>query len=428
MKSKAENLVFPKEFLCGLASSATQIEGGCQGHVWYRWSQENHIKDHSSSLRAGQHWQRVDQDLQLLSQLGVQTYRMGLEWARIQPSASSFDEQALVVYRTEILKLKALGIKPLLTLFHFNNPLWFEDSGGWMRADAATVWLGFVDFVVEGLGDLVSDWITINEPNVYLYKSFLDGEWPPGERSLLKYLRGGRQIIKAHRLAYNLIHRKRKEKLWDRDQATLVGVAHHLRIFDPLHKWNLVLRVLSAAVRYLIQDWFLYAMTGPKTKAAPRKWADFIGINYYTRDMMSMSFNASSLFTRQTVKKAALVNDLGWEIYPEGLYRLVKKQWKAFGLPIWITENGVCDRSDALRTSFIADHLAYLLAAIETGVKVERYYHWTLYDNFEWTEGEAAPFGLFALDFETQERTMRPSGQLYAQWARSKIWKGVGQQ
>jgi beta-glucosidase len=148
--------------------------------------------------------------------------------------------------------------------------------------------------------------------------------------------------------------------------------------------------------------------------------ADFVGVNYYSRDIVSYGFNRTIGIGRLGRRKGAAVNDLGWEIYPQGLYRILVSLHRRYGLPIFITENGTCDAQDAFRGTYIYDHLYQVYLAISIGIDVRGYFHWTLMDNFEWVEGESARFGLYEVDYETQQRTQRPSGKLFAEIAKER--------
>ena len=180
--------------------------------------------------------------------------------------------------------------------------------------------------------------------------------------------------------------------------------------------------------RFVFQDVFLEGMgrghfLPPLGRGYPfgkGVYQDFLGINYYSRDMVQFSWKPTELFAKRLVKKGALRNDLGWEIYPRGLYLLGKALYKKYKLPIFITENGTCDREDKFRSRFIFDHLKEVCRLIGEGVPVERYYHWTFIDNFEWIEGESAPFGLLANDYALQKRTFRPSAFLYKEICKTK--------
>ncbi len=408
--------IFPDSFLLGTATASLQIEGGDKNSNWYRWSEAGKIKDGSHSLNACDHWNRVDEDLELHKEIHAQTYRMGLEWSRIEPTRGSFSKDALEHYRNEIQGLLANGIRPLVTLYHFSHPLWFEDSGGWTQPDAPQIFLHYVAEVVKALGDLVQDWVTINEPNIYLTLAYVRGEWPPGKTDAVEeMLVAGRLMVKAHCEAYKVIH-----AAYDTSRKVSVGVAHHLRVFQPAGgpiSW-----ISSYLHTRIFQAMFLEAMTTGKWMAPLGKgypsgkgpFSDFIGINYYTRDMVKGDLRAKPLMGVLGKQKNASYNDLGWEIYPKGLGILIRRVWKKYRLPIWITENGICDADDDQRPQFLRDHLEEVGLCIQEGIPVERYYHWTLLDNFEWIEGESAPFGLFHTDFNTQKRTLRESGKFFS--------------
>lgn len=435
-----EPFTLPDSVLLGAATAATQIEGGDTNNNWYHWYAAGRVKDGSDPSIACDHWNRVDEDTSLLRELGCHTYRMGVEWSRIEPTRGEIDEVAVEHYRDELRGLRDAGIVPLLTIYHFSHPLWFEQMGGWMSRHAVSCYLNFAELVVRRLGDLVEDWITINEPNIYLIFSRVMGLWPPGRKSVREYLRGRRHMVRAHRHAYEMIHRVSLEL----DRPTpRVGVAHHLRVFDPATD-SLLDRTMARIFTLMSQDIFLGPMTGPPVKRSrrgphggshggphspggnspaphpPKRWADFLGVNYYSRDIVRFSANPAIGFGRRMNLEGAPVNDMGWELYPEGLYRLVRHYAERYDLPVYITENGVCDSRDAFRARYIYDHLYQVHRLIEDGIDVRRYYYWTLTDNFEWTEGTTARFGLVYVDFDTQRRAPRESARFYAELCRAR--------
>ena len=322
-----EPFTLHKKLLLGAATSAFQIEGGDAGHTWHRWSTTpGKIKDGSDCTVACDHWNRVAADTALMKKMGIQTCRLGIEWSRIEPDEGRFSEENMAHYRDEIVRMKKAGIIPLVTLHHFSNPLWMEDSGSWLVDSAVDRFESYVTHVVRALGDLVSDWITINEPNVYLYASFVEGNFPPGRHSIRDYLKGARVMIRAHVKAYRAIHRIRREMGF---ADTMVGVAHHLRLFDP-ERGTLPERLVSRLFNRVFQEIFLEGMSsgryilplGTGHPLGPGDYQDFVGINYYSRDIISFRFREFSKILR--VREGAPVNDLGWEIYPEGLYRFCK--------------------------------------------------------------------------------------------------------
>lgn len=406
---------FPEHFLFGSATAGVQVEGGDRNNNWYVWAEQGHIKDGSDILRAGDHWNRYREDIALLAQMHHKVYRMGIEWSRIEPEKGRFDEQAIAHYRDVLSRLIQNHVRPLVTLHHFTYPIWLDKEGGFASRQIVSHFKRYTAFVVERLGDLVSEYITINEPNVFLLNGYVAGLWPPGKKDLPLAYKVFVNMSHCHMAAYELIHKIRRQRGFA--GKTMVGVANHLRVFDPLRKGHTPDSFIAEKQQFFFQDAFAdYMTTGtlpfPARLFVPQghegHYADFIGINYYSRNIV----NAVDLKT--FVQPDRPVNDLGWEIYPDGLRILCETFYERYHLPIWITENGVCDNNDVLRVRFIAGHLQAVKRAIDKGVPVDRYYHWSLMDNFEWLEGETARFGLVYVDYETQRRIIKKSGRFYA--------------
>lgn len=396
-----------ENLLLGAAAAATQIEGGDQNHNWYDWYRQGYIKDDADPSVATEHWERWREDLALMKELGIQCYRMGLEWSRVEPMDGFFDEKAIARYREEIQALKDAGIPVLLTLHHFSNPIWLEEKGGFAVRDNITYYLRYVRKMVECLGDLVSEYITINEPNVYAFNGYFEGSWPPGRKSFLEMSRVMTNMAAAHIEAYGLIRKTRLEMGF---KDTKVGFANHLRVFAPKDPENPLHRFWCARVEALFQGSLTRAMCTGRTafpigkhpSIVPGRYCDFLGINYYTRSTVSGPADG--------VAEGRPVNDLGWEIYPEGIAEVCRKMYELVQKPIYITENGVCDNTDGFRARYIAEHLRVLC---ESGLPVERYYHWCFCDNWEWVEGNSARFGLVHVDYEDQSRSVKRSGRFY---------------
>lgn len=393
----------------GVAAAATQIEGGNKQNSWYEWYLRGRISDGSDPSVAANHYELYASDAQLMRDMGVGHYRMGIEWARLEPSRGVYDEAAFAHYRDEITLLKRLGIEPLLTLHHFTNPLWFERMGAFETKDCAPVFLGFVKKVIEELGDLVCEYITINEPNVYATFGLFFGLWPPGKKSLPATLRVLNHMCECHVKAYELIHRLREQK---GHKDTRVGYAHHMRVFVPKNPGNLWHRLCTPLMRRLFQSSLSKAFLTGKGGFPLRRvggaggglFCDFHAINYYSRTAVSG--------LKDGVLDGVPVNDLGWEIYPEGIALCAHELDRLARLPVYITENGTCDNTDAFRCRYIYEHIK---ALCESGLPVSRYYHWCFTDNFEWLEGFSARFGLVHVDYATQRRTVKRSGGFYRQ-------------
>lgn len=311
--------------------------------------------------------------------------------------------------------LIGLGIKPLVTLHHFTNPMWFEEKGGWEDYDNVMAYLRYVEKMIDALGHLVSEYITINEPNVYALSGYMAGAWPPGKRSPGAVVNVMSNLASAHIKAYRLIHDMRRG-MGFRD--TKVSFANHMRVFTPKNPGNPICRAACAKSEQLFQSVMTQAMvTGDfknplKNRGRDRRghYCDFHALNYYSRTVVSISGIVPS--------EGSYKNDLGWEIYPQGIAECCKALYELAPLPIYITENGVCDLGDSFRSRFIYEHLRELC---RTKLPVKRYYHWCFTDNFEWLEGNYARFGIVNTNFETMERTIKRSGEFY-----SKIIKRRG--
>lgn len=416
---------FPAEFLWGAATSATQIDGGDRASDWFaHCEKKGKILDGSSSVTACDHWNRYESDYSLMQELGLNAYRFGVDWSRFQPEADApFDLAALEHVRGMLASLRRKQIAPLLTLFHFALPQWWAARGGFAKEENLPDFLRFCEFIVNGLGDLVSDYITINEPNVYALLSYVDGKWPPAKSGVTGYIqsmRVQRNLLIAHFKLYDLIRETHARRGY---KSPRISIAKHLRVMDPQNPDSRLDqdRTLSAARRFnwlfcdCVQSGRLLGPLGRDEKLHDGPAWDFIGVNYYTRDLVGFSLKAlGRLCIDVKTRPDSVKNDLGWEIYPEGLLRILTEVHERYHQPIRITENGLADAKDERRGAFIREHLHAVARALAAGVRVDGYYHWSLLDNFEWSEGYTAAFGLIAVDFATQARTVRPSAREYA--------------
>ncbi|MDR0289804.1 MAG: family 1 glycosylhydrolase [Treponema sp.] len=392
----------------GVASAAAQIEGGGFSHNWDEWYKKGRIRDGANPARANDHLNRWKEDIDLMAEMGITMYRFSIEWVRIEPGRGKYDEAAVEWYRTLLAYMKSKGITPLLTLHHFTNPLWFESLGGFAAPANIPIFLGFVEYAVRRFGDLVDEYITINEPNVFAILGYFLGEYPPGIRSFWIAVRVLSVMATCHIQAYGLIHKLRREMGY---AQTKVGFAHHARVFVPKSKYNLWHRFCTLFMDTMFQSLLVRACLLGRFNVLftrycgvkPGEYADFLGLNYYTRTTVSAMADG--------VREGVSVNDLGWEIYPEGIVLSAQEMYKLLKRPIYITENGTCDNNDSFRCRYIYDHLK---ALADSGLPVERYYHWCFTDNFEWNEGESARFGLVHIDYATQKRTVKKSGRFFS--------------
>lgn len=410
----------PKELLLGCATAATQIEGGDVNVNWYDWSLKGRVGKGESSIVGAGHWDRVVEDVALLSELNQQVYRMSLEWSRIEPREGEWSAEGIEHYREELKLLRSKGITPLVTLHHFSCPQWFQERGAWLAPDAVETFVRFAEKAVGEFGDLVAEWCTINEPNVFANDSYLDGKYPPGaDGDLGAYIKVSAALIRAHLKAYKSIHRIRTTMGW---HDTQVGFAHHLAVFEPAN----IFAVPGMAINHHMfhEIYFKGFVEGklvfPLGSGFPEgrgRFCDFIGINYYSRHLFQPVWRPATLFVSPGVDPATpaeQLNDLGWEIYPEGLSHWARKVWKRYKLPLVITENGIPDAADAKRWVFIKEHLAQVKTLIDEGVRITRYCYWSFLDNLEWNDGYGPRFGLVEVDYKTMRRTVRPSALKYA--------------
>jgi beta-glucosidase len=379
---------FPEGFFWGAATAAHQIEGNNFNSDWWR-SEQAGLLPHKS-LEACRSWTNWRDDIALLQQMGLNAYRLSLEWARIEPEPGRFDLDALQTYREELEALKAAGIEPMVTLHHFTSPTWLADRGGWVNPDTVDRFVAYTDTVVQHVGDLVRWWITFNEPSILAFKAYVEGSWPPHQpNSLRGFTRLMRHARQGHARARRLLHRANPE--------AMVSIAFAIWPLQALRPWSPIDQAIAR-----VGDWLWQGRILQRTLPM----LDWIGVNYYSRTFVGWPWpNNGDCSGRRT--------DFGWEIYPEGL-RSVLNRVGHYGKPVIVTENGISDADDDQRAEYIVAHVRQMSLALRDGVDLRGYMHWTLLDNFEWAEGYEQRFGL-----ATRERQLRPSARVYERIARA---------
>ncbi len=389
--------LFPPDFLWGSSTSAFQIEGDCQNHDFYRWAIKGHIKDGSNPNDAVHHYRHYIEDVQLLQEMNHNAARIGVEWARIEPQEGFFDEAALAHYRDELMRMKALGLKSMVTLHHFTTPLWLADQNGWFNPQINDYFCRYVQKTVAFLGDLVDFWLTINEPNTYAAESYFRGIFPPGEKCFWKALKIGKIMSRVHCQAYATIQQVYQKENWPLPQ---IGWSLAWIYFLPASG-----SMLDRLAKQLIEKLFV----GTYLKKV-QNHLDFIGMQYYRSDLVKFPLI-------NTPHPAGEKSKLGWDIMPDKFYLALTECWQKYQIPIIVTENGVCDDHDELRPAYLVKHLYHLWRAIQDKVLVKGYLHWSTLDNFELAEGLSCRFGLVHVDHESPERTrtIKPSGRLYGE-------------
>jgi beta-glucosidase len=422
-------LRFPQGFLWGTASAAYQCEGGNTNNQWYRWEQQGHILSGEQCGQAANWWEEAEQDFELAEQMENNALRLSVEWSRVEPEEGRWDVAAVGRYRAMLSDLRQRHIQPVVTLHHFTEPLWFADRGSFAQSDNIRFFTRYVAYIVEALHDLCDFWITINEPNVYAVQGYDLGTFPPGEQNIARTLQVFHNLVLAHVAAFYTIRRLQP--------GSQIGYCLHYRLFDPANPLSLLDRAVASA-QDTIFNWSMLraaetgrfhfpvnALVPPIAGASGAR--DYHGINYYTREMVRFDPSVpAELFGRRFVRPGTIRNDAGLdedfgEIYPQGLYRVLKTVYKyARGnKPLYITENGFCDSIDSRRPRAILEHLAMVHRAIEEGVPVRGYFHWSLVDNFEWNNGWYARFGLIEVNPQTQERIPRRSASMFGEICRA---------
>jgi beta-glucosidase len=402
---------FPQNFKWGSATSAHQVEGN-NYNDWSEWeiSPERILKlkkigknpkDYISG-KACDSYNRFNEDFEIAKKLNQNIHRFSIEWSRIEPKEGSFNERELEHYKTLIESLLEKGIEPMITLWHFTNPVWFSKKGGFLNTDSPKIFTRYVRYIVDNLKDKVKLWITFNEAvSVYSSLSYLLGEWPPQHRNIFKYIKVRENFIKAHILAFREIRKiynisgLESSGFPNNVAQCRIGLVENNSLNVYGNYWYE--KIIGRFYNYQRNLYFL-------DKAFP--YYDFIGLNYYHLDRrMPGSY--------RVLPKQDWMPEMDWEIYPKGIY-YVLTELKKFKKPIFITENGIADGSDKLRSKFIKDHLYWVWRAIQDGVDVYGYIYWSLLDNFEWTRGFKPKFGLVEVNFPNLERKIRTSAYEYA--------------
>lgn len=416
---------FPDDFLFGAATSAYQLEGGIEND-WSAWERAGKLKDPAARCGpAVDHWNRFDEDLALLTSLGLKGFRFSLEWARLEPEPGRFDDAAAARYRKNLEAMRQAGVTPVVTLHHFTHPTWFHAQAGWHTPAVLPAWERWVRFCAQLCDGLEVVVCTLNEPLVLLAAGYLSKVFPPGLGDPRATVAALENMARAHVLA--------RAAFKERNPATKVGLAQHLMLFAADRRWNPLDQALSRVADAAFNHALLEALTGGElllrvpgvtTLRRPIEGAkgsmDYLGLNYYTRG--HLRFRPTPPFLEYVFRDphGRGLTDIGWEVYPEG-FGFLLRACKRYGLPIWVLENGIDDRSGQRRAGYLHQHLAELLRARAEGVDVRAYFHWSLLDNFEWLEAWGPRFGLFQVDRATMRRSPTPACEYFKRIATSRM-------
>lgn len=437
-------LRFPTGFFWGTATSAYQIEGawdtdGRGMSIWDTFSRTpKKVHNGHTGDEADDHYNRWQEDVQIMSSMHQNAYRFSIAWPRVQPTGVGAPNQAgLDFYDRLVDGLLANHIQPFVTLYHWDLPQTLQDTGGWTARDTVYRFADFARLVVERLGDRVTKWITINEPFVAAMIGHFTGRHAPGLTDPAAAFSAAHYLLLAHGLSVPVIRSAAR-------QPVDVGITLNLtsvhpasgaeqdrsaaRRFDGIQNRLFLDPVFCGAYpNDLMEDFGIFLPKYPTDDMGIISAdLDFLGINYYNRTVIRYAPEVP-LLKFQDIQPLGNEYTLLWEIYPPGLYEILTRVWNDYHpLKIFVTENG-CAMPDGVdadgrvrdlrRTRFLRDHLVQCHRAIDSGVPLKGYFAWSLLDNFEWAYGYDMRFGLVFVDYTSQKRIVKDSGYWYAQTA-----------
>ncbi len=419
-----KKIIFPKNFTWGTATAAHQVEGGCDNNNWSDWensfdkSGKPRIRENQTSGDACCHWDLYPEDFDRLNELGVNAYRFSLEWSKIEPEENVFDRNVMDHYSGVIQSLIDRNITPVITLHHFTHPIWFDKKGGFENSENRSYFVRFCTKMFNEYSDKVKMWCTINEPGVFAVMGYFTGIFPPGKQDPKLTAHVIKNLLETHVQVYHTL------KNLPNGQDSQIGIVKNINQFDPWRRWHLLDWVVSRINDHIFNTIFIdffekgqfkinipgFIQTSHSNSKAVDS-LDFFGLNYYSHSYMKFKPSLTEFFEHQ-FPADEIKTDMEYTIYAEGFYRAIQSVSK-INKPIYITENGIADKTDDRRKIYIERYLFALRKAMENGADVKGYFYWSLMDNFEWAEGYDMCFGLYEVDFKTQKRTLRKGAERF---------------
>ena len=434
-------LRFPDGFLWGAATASYQIEGspladGAGASIWHRFSHTpgtTHNGDTGDV--ACDHYRRWQEDVALMREMGLKAYRFSISWPRVLPEGKgTVNPAGLDFYDRLVDALLEAGIEPMITLYHWDLPGALQDLGGWANREIVN-WFGdYTQVVAQRLGDRVRLWATLNEPWVFTFLGYVQGYHAPGMRDLWAGLRAVHHALLAHGEAVARMRAILPEQVRvgivlnlapqhpatdseeDKAAAERVHAMNNALFVEPLVKGT-----YPALVEQMVSFAWPTIQSGDMERIAQP--IDFIGVNYYSRGIVKHAEHGY-LQAEGVGNEGAQYTDMGWEVYPDGLYEIL--QWvhsEAPQLSLYVTENGAAFRdelqdgrvADGQRLEYLRQHFTQAHRAIQDGVPLKGYFVWSLMDNFEWAYGYSKRFGIVYVDYATQRRIWKDSARWYQQ-------------
>jgi beta-glucosidase len=436
---------FPADFLWGAATAAYQIEGaadedGRGRSIWDTFSHTpGRVRDGDTGDVAADHYHRWRDDVALMAELGLRSYRFSVAWPRVQPGGRGpANQRGLDFYRGLVDEMLGHGIEPWVTLYHWDLPDELEQAGGWPVRETAERFADYAEVTIAALGDRVRYWTTLNEPWCSAFLGYSAGEHAPGRHDPAAAVAATHHLLLGHGLATQALRARGAEQvgitlnlfpvspLTDEpavlDATRRVDGMHNRLFLDPILRGAYPEDVRADLAS--ITDFAFERPGDAEVIAAP---IDVLGVNYYTRHVVSTSAVPGAAIA-STRPPEGPVTAMGWGVDPGGLTELLRRVHRDYGdVPLYVTENGAAYEDevgaddtvhDPERTEFVAAHVDACAAAIAEGVPLKGYFVWSLTDNFEWSHGYSKRFGIVHVDYASQQRRVKDSGRWYAEFIR----------
>ena len=434
--------LFPPGFHFGAATAAYQIEGavdedGRGPSIWDTFARVPGAVTHGDTgAIACDHYHRVDADLDLLAEIGLTAYRFSIAWPRIVPDGTgSVNQKGLDFYRRLVDGLHARGVEPVATLYHWDLPQPLQDAGGWVNRDTVEYFCDYARVVLDALGDAVPLWGTVNEPFCSAMVGHLEGRHAPGITDLASALASAHHLLLAHGRAVDIVRQSApgarvgmtqlfsdispaSDSAADRAAARRLDGYENRWFLDPVVLGTYPEDMLAWYERQVPID---FVRDGDlRVIAAP---VDFLGVNYYETKTVADD-PGEPYHQARVLPRSGRLTAGGLDVRPAGLGRILRRLSGCTAVPLYITENGAAFHDyvdpeggvdDLERVSYLSDHFAEALKAVEAGVDVRGYFVWSLLDNLEWADGYSRRFGLVFVDFRTQTRVPKASASWYRQ-------------
>lgn len=429
---------FPEDFLWGTATASYQIEGspladGTGPSIWHRFSHTpGTVANGDTGDIACDHYNRYREDVKIMKKLNIKAYRFSVAWARIFPEGKGkINTRGLDFYKRLVDELLEAGIVPFVTLYHWDLPGALQDLGGWANSDIAYWFSDYADYLFQELGDVVKYWITLNEPWVMGVMGYVWGVHAPGMKDIYTGFRVIHNELRAHSEAVRAFRAEgidgkigitlsnhSQEPVSDREEDIKAAKIAHEYVnyplfLDPIYNGTYPEHLLMVGEEFFPQGY-------ERDLLHIKEPIDFVGINYYSGSLVK--YDPDSLFGIKQVDFGLPKTEMGWEIYPKGLYIILKGVQDTYNpKEIFITENGAAFNDivengmvhDENRIDYLREHFKMAHKAMSDGVRLKGYFVWSLLDNFEWAYGYSKRFGIVYVDYNTQKRIIKDSGHWY---------------